>query len=272
MGSGKNIIIQKGNKGAFGSDNFGSGKSVTSQVDKVVQKITGQKTSLKTTTKGDLTQVISDQKVMQLSQQLKGGLEIAPVKTTKMANIQQVKMDQLLGLDVGLMMGSASKLKQNLKMNNAVKLQLKEMQQLKVNQISSQLLKQQLKQNTAQRTAPLLRFQTPQLELNLLMPRLNVPTMRTPPVKAFPKMFLFGDEELKAKIKAKKKSKAIDSFALLPDFTSRAIGLAPKEFGSVKDAMKEIKMLQTGFGIRTGGRIKGYSPIDEKSLLKGIMK
>jgi len=263
-GSGKNIIIQKGNKGAFGSD------KVSQSVDKIVEKITGQKTS--PSVKTDFAPAFSDQKVTQLTEQLKGGLDLAPVKKSKMGGISKVKQGQLIGLDVGLGLGSVSKLKSNLKMNNAIKMQLKEISQLKVNQISSQLLKQQLKQQTAQRTAPLLRFQTPQLNLQLLMPRLNVPTMKTPPVKPFPKILLFGDEELKAKIKAKKGRRSPESFALLPDFTSRAIGLAPKEFGSVKDAMREIRMLQTGFGIRRGGRIKGFSPIDEKSLLKGIMK
>lgn len=261
---GKNIIIQKGNKGAFGSD------VVSKNVDKVVEKITGQ--SGVTTPKTDLSTGVSNQKVMQLTEQLKGGLDIAPVKPTKMVNIPKVKVDQLAGLDVGLASVSAVKLKQNLKTNNAVKLQLKEVQQLKVNQISFQLLKQQLRQETAQRTAPLLRFQTPTLNLELLLPRLNVPTWKPPPVKPFPNKRIFGNEELKAKIKAKKSKKSAETFALLPDFTSRAIGLAPTEFGSVKDAMKEIKMLQTGFEVRRGGRIKGFSPIDEKSLLKGIMK
>jgi hypothetical protein len=58
---------------------------------------------------------------------------------------------------------------------------------------------------------------------------------------------------------------------LLPDFTARAIGLSPKEM-SVKQALKEMQKIQTGFEVRTGGRIKGYKPIDEKSLLKGMMK
>jgi hypothetical protein len=269
-GSGKRITIQKGNAGAFGSD------KVSASVDKIVEKITGQKASspikFDTSPKGDLTQVISDQKVMQLTEKLKGGLDIAPIKQTKIGGITRIKEDEMLGLGMGMASVSAVKLKGDLKMNNAVVLKLNEIQQLKINQINSQLLKQQLKPETAQRTAPLLRFQTPQLQLQLLLPRLNIPTYKIPPAKPFPKIVLFGDEELKAKIKAKKGRRSAESFALLPDFTSRAIGLAPKEFGSVKDAMREIKMLQTGFGIRRGGRIKGFSPIDEKSLLKGIMK
>jgi len=55
--------------------------------------------------------------------------------------------------------------------------------------------------------------------------------------------------------------------ALLPDFTARSLGLKPQEFGSVKDAVKEIKKLQTGFGIRRGGRIKKVKPFNEKSIM-----
>jgi len=57
---------------------------------------------------------------------------------------------------------------------------------------------------------------------------------------------------------------------LFPDFTARAIGLAPKQV-SLKQAMREIAKLQTGFEIRTGARIKGYKPIDERNLMRGIM-
>ena len=74
------------------------------------------------------------------------------------------------------------------------------------------------------------------------------------------------------KKKLRKKFKDLPEMkGLFPDFTARAIGLEPKEV-NVKQAMKEINKIQTGFDIRTGARIRGISPIDEKSLLRGIMK
>lgn len=73
--------------------------------------------------------------------------------------------------------------------------------------------------------------------------------------------------------KKQRKFKPTPEFeALFPDFTARAIGLAPKRVGSVKDALREISKIRTGFEIRTGARMSGYSPIDEKSLLRGMMK
>jgi len=77
---------------------------------------------------------------------------------------------------------------------------------------------------------------------------------------------------IKGKVKGKlKKQKDIENLGLFPDFTARVIGLEPKQL-NVKQALKEIQKIQTGFGVRTGARIKGYSPVDEKSLLTGIMK
>lgn len=81
----------------------------------------------------------------------------------------------------------------------------------------------------------------------------------------------WGMQGLKEKIRKKfKLTPEIEG--LFPDFTARAIGLAPKKVKSVAEAMREISRMQTGFEVRTGARLKGYSPIDEKSLLRGIMK
>lgn len=60
--------------------------------------------------------------------------------------------------------------------------------------------------------------------------------------------------------------------ALFPDFTARALGITPKRVKSVAEAMREINRIQTGFDIRTGARVAGYSPIDEKSLMRGVMQ
>jgi hypothetical protein len=93
-------------------------------------------------------------------------------------------------------------------------------------------------------------------------------TPRNPKYYSF--KYLTGISGLKQKIK--KRMKPTPEIAgLLPDFTARAVGLSPREF-SVKEALKEMKKIQTGFEVRTGGRIKGYKPIDEKNLLKGIMQ
>lgn len=88
----------------------------------------------------------------------------------------------------------------------------------------------------------------------------------------------FGwDIGLKGKEKLKKKLRRTpEIMGLFPDFTSRALGLAPKEV-SLKQALKDIEKLQSGFEIRTGARLKGmkttkFKPINEKELMKGVIK
>jgi hypothetical protein len=83
----------------------------------------------------------------------------------------------------------------------------------------------------------------------------------------------FGNEELKKKLKRKFRISP-DFYGLMPDFTARAIGIAPKTV-SIKQAMKEIMKLQSGFEIRSGARVKGISMnikgINEKNLMRGII-
>jgi len=77
---------------------------------------------------------------------------------------------------------------------------------------------------------------------------------------------------LKGKIKSKVKFRKFpEIFGAMPDFSARAIGLEPKMV-SLKQAMKEMRKIQTGFEVRTGLRLKGYSNPSEKNLLKGIMQ
>lgn len=64
------------------------------------------------------------------------------------------------------------------------------------------------------------------------------------------------EEELKKKLRKKKKKRFPEMFGLIPDFTARSIGLDPQEFGSVEDAVREIKRLKTGFEVSRGGRLK----------------
>lgn len=66
------------------------------------------------------------------------------------------------------------------------------------------------------------------------------------------------------------KTKKYKTVALFPDFTARAIGLQPKQV-TMKESLKELNKIQTGFEVRRGLRLKKYSPIDEKSLIKGVM-
>jgi hypothetical protein len=93
-------------------------------------------------------------------------------------------------------------------------------------------------------------------------------TRRSP--RYIPPKMIWKVKGLKEKVRSKRKVTP-EIEALFPDFTARAIGLKPVEVGSVNDALREIKKIRTGFEIRTGARVKGYSPIDERSLLKGLM-
>lgn len=89
---------------------------------------------------------------------------------------------------------------------------------------------------------------------------------KSTPSVTTPKIPLFKMQNLKKKIKGKQRITP-EIYGLLPDFTARAIGLSPQEF-NIKDVNKAVRKLQTGFEIRTGGRIKG---ITEKNLMKEVM-
>ena len=52
-----------------------------------------------------------------------------------------------------------------------------------------------------------------------------------------------------------KKKKKQTILGYTPDFTSRVLGLAPKDI-NIKDAIKEIKQIRTGLEIRRGLRIR----------------
>jgi len=97
-------------------------------------------------------------------------------------------------------------------------------------------------------------------------PTFNAPTYTPPKYINYAKIKL-DQSALKKKVRGKVQQKRITELGLLPDFTSRAIGLSPQEF-SIKDVNKAVRKLQTGFEIRTGGRIKG---ITEKNLMKEVM-
>lgn len=91
-------------------------------------------------------------------------------------------------------------------------------------------------------------------------------TSSVPPTRVFRLPNFERINNVKKKIKGKQRITP-EIYGLFPDFTSRAIGLSPQEF-SIKDVNKAVRKLQTGFEVRTGGRIKG---ITEKNLMKGVM-
>jgi hypothetical protein len=99
-----------------------------------------------------------------------------------------------------------------------------------------------------------------------------VPQIPKTPKPSTPKLiFGFGGDDKLKQLLLKRKKKSTKIVGLLPDFTSRALGLEPKQV-SLKQALKEMNKIQTGLETRRGIRIKSYTPINEKSLLKGIMK
>jgi hypothetical protein len=67
-----------------------------------------------------------------------------------------------------------------------------------------------------------------------------------------PDLSLFG----MARGGRKKRHLKRDIYGVNPDFTSKMLGLEPMEVSSVKDAIKQMKKLDSGLGLRTGLRIK----------------
>lgn len=70
-----------------------------------------------------------------------------------------------------------------------------------------------------------------------------------------------------------KKLKLPNILGVLPDFTAIVLGLKPQEFKAtnMKKIMKKLNKIETGFGIRTGARIKGITNKQEKILMKGAI-
>jgi len=191
-----------------------------------------------------------------------------------------LKMDSLLVGEI-LSVGSMSALKSNLKLNNMLKMDLKMDLGLKQEVGLKSQIKQltSLKQTSAQKSALKSALTIAPVSTNLLTinPVINIaPITPKPPI--IPQ--IIGISKKQAKKRAKKRAKEVSEInALLPDFTSRAIGLAPTSVGGVEGALKEIRKLQTGFGIRRGVRIventnnkKGRKKdISDRQLIKSVM-
>jgi len=234
-----------------------------------------------TVTKLDSASRIHSQQIIQ---QLKGSLDISPQARITQVGKQIFRTPQMTttGLDLGLM------IQLGLKTRTQLKTDLKQDQGLKAMLKSQQLIKQAnlLKQSTALKTALKTQTVTLTAPITPFSPALKTPTFKMPPITTTPTWkppVLFPTEKkLKQRIK-RFKMKDINLFGTMPDFTARALGLSPKEVGGVDDAMKEIRKIQTGFGIRRGARFKDSSPrqtkgmrfssgnFQEKQLLRGIM-
>jgi len=214
-----------------------------------------------------------------LQQQLKTAV-VPDFKLTGMGAISNVKLDitpdlvSNVKLDItnALVFGQVS----------SSILQLKLSSQLKQDMDLRNLLKENMEFRMDFKEGTKVRTKTPTDLKTIIQTKIDVipdfslrPTYRTPTTRKpyIPPIILkiISPERAIKQMKIARRRKTPEGYGLLPDFTARAIGLKPKEV-SVKDALKELKKLQTGFGIRTGIKIKGYKPIDEKKLMMGIMK
>lgn len=148
---------------------------------------------------------------------------------------------------------------------------------LKTNLKTNLTFKEALQQSTLQKVE-VAQKQTPQQKVALrvgirnltITPTVTINPFRSPirlpprPPKINVKPFAFNDNDyLKLKIKQKKRTNLKNIYALLPDFTSKAFGLKPKVF-KLKDSLKAVRKIQTGFELRTGGRI------DERNLMNSV--
>lgn len=114
--------------------------------------------------------------------------------------------------------------------------------------------RERLAQKTTQSASEQFDLTAPAISIpNIEIPDLDIPNFPTPktPVTPLPALQRAKKKRLEKKLKEKKMSE----FGLLPDFTSRAIGLEAEEI-DMKDINKALKQIQTGFEIRKGGKIK----------------
>lgn len=274
--SNKKIVIQKG----FG----GAKQKLTYNADKVAEKIakmqfetpvTSTTTTTTTARSTTTTSIVSPSTTTDqaLKDQLRSVVAPPPITFDKLGSIPNVVLEDSTSFGFGILGGLGSKYRSRTGQTPDLDTNLMDMTQLRVNQITSQLLKQTPREGEGTNQPQGGRYRSPTITTQVINPEFFNPTITPPKIPKPFKVLPFVSGELKQKVKEKKtQKKKIEAFALFPDFTSRAIGLAPEEFGSVKDAMKEIRKIQTGFSIRRGGRIKGYSPFLERSLLKDFTR
>jgi hypothetical protein len=152
-----------------------------------------------------------------------------------------------------------------------LKVLLKNKIDMRTSMKSMPVLKQQPKQSAQQTSLNRVNISPVNLITPLTPPVVSLKTLLNPPRPPKPpriKIYPFGkgrSDALKDLIKKQSFKRPIN-FALLPDFTSRSLGLKAKEY-DVKDLDKALRKTQTGFEIRTGAKIRR---VNEKNLLKGI--
>lgn len=232
-------------------------------VEQVINKISNQRIDTGFSEKLNLG--MSEKTISQLETQLK--TSVMPRSVSSSANLKElsnVKMDIFSGLDVGLAGASITQLKEQLKQQAQLKASLKEMTQF--DQRADQTLRADQRLNQSLRNATGLRLITPQLPFEIITPEFKTPPVPPTKPKITPVVALFGNDNLLKERLRTKLEKSLKIEALLPDFTARAIGIAPRKAKTVKEALKEIEKLQTGFEIRSG------ISISEKKLMKGIME
>lgn len=199
------------------------------------------------------------QQLQTLQNQLKT-ITIPEVKVTQLKDIIQVKtgvnfakLTQTGGL-------TALGIKSALKTDVQLKTDLKVQSDLK-NLIKSDIgIKSVELQALGVKTAPLLKTQLKSMldvsapSVSLDSPTFRPPTIKTPSIP-IPTGFVIPYLKDEVSKRARKSIKGFEELAYLPDFTSRALGLAPETI-SEKQAQKKLKQLLTGFEIRRGVRIK----------------
>ena len=253
------------------TSSYGSGKDMKKVIDKIVNptKTTGKSLMFKPAKQKELFQLSSQEL---LKAQLKTVVAPQQIQITKVGSITAptVATSSLSSLATGqelaiaTQFGSKTKTRTDLALKNV----LKSMNLTKTAQLTK------LAQGT--KTAQLQTFATTPISptINILKGVTFTPTP-TPTTPFVPPVIIAVSKKVQQKRRSGRNKLSPEMFGLLPDFTSRAIGLKPQEFGSAKDVIKEMKKLQTGFGIRRGARLKKVkksSTVSEKNLLKGIMR
>lgn len=87
------------------------------------------------------------------------------------------------------------------------------------------------------------------INIKVTTPKINDPS--PPRINYIPPIKTQRDF-IKVRSRKVKGQKSIEEQILLPDFTTRILGLSPQRVSSVKDALKEINKVQTGLNIRRG--------------------
>lgn len=165
--------------------------------------------------------------------------------------ISNAKLNQLLSLESATALRSDQGVRSELKMDNMLKTDLKTKQLLKEEVILKQQNQQELKQNNVLKS-----YLRSVLDVSLTTPILETPT-RIPTPKGFPKFSLPKVDKLKNILKERgRKTRVVEDYYYVPDFTSRALGLEPIKIKDLDQANKLLKQIQTGLEVRRGVRVQ----------------